>query len=118
MKIIEPGKHMSLEWEGAFHCTGKGNGGKGCDAKLEIQESDLFGTYSSSMGRDETRYITFMCPCCGALTDVASTDGYRHPDLPINLHPKDFPNIGTDRVKKAKAHLRETGQYKNPKEFT
>jgi hypothetical protein len=117
LKIITPGNHMNLEWTGEFECTGRGNGNHGCGAKLEIQHSDLFGTYNSCMGRDETWFVTFMCPCCGAMTDLANTDGYRHPDFPRTMSCRDFTNVGTQRVDMAREHLRSTGKYKNPKEF-
>lgn len=65
MKVLKEGQPWSKEVE----CTGKGNGGGGCGATLLIQEGDLFYTYSHV--KDETdRFISFRCPCCGALTDV------------------------------------------------
>lgn len=66
MKVLEHGQAWSLETE----CTGEGNGDGGCHARLEVEEADLYQTYASHMGRDESFYITFKCPLCDAETDI------------------------------------------------
>lgn len=75
MKTLVPGrpqKGMTFEAE----CTGYGNGGGGCGAKLEVEQGDLFKWESHT--RDETtHYITFRCHDCGVLTDVWDSDSRR-----------------------------------------
>ena len=51
-------------------CTGAGNDNVGCGAKLQIGQADLYKTMSYSYDGSSDSYITFMCPCCGAETDV------------------------------------------------
>jgi len=66
MKLLEKEKG----WAKQFKCTGKGNKDGGCGAKLLIEESDLFQTYSSDMNGDQEWFITFKCIECGVLTDI------------------------------------------------
>lgn len=68
MKVLEKGREQSGP---AFKaaCTGAGNDGGGCGAKLLVEAGDLFETFSHA--RDETdTYVTFACPDCGTKTDV------------------------------------------------
>ena len=68
MKILKEGRPQR-GWAKEFTCTGGGNGGGGCGAKLLVEEGDLFRTESHA--RDETTaYITFTCCACGVLTDI------------------------------------------------
>jgi len=114
MKVIKPGNTMGGDWVAKTICTGKGNGGHGCGAELEVSRSDLFRTYNSCMGRDETHFITFMCPCCGEFTDIYDTDGYRDPVFPSNLSYRDFPHPSDFQRKEAKRRLREGPEYTPP----
>lgn len=68
MKVLKRGRKQK-GWTSEFTCTGKGNGGGGCGAKLLVSEDDLYHTFSSALGEVET-YTTFRCPCCGVETDV------------------------------------------------
>ena len=84
MKILEPGK-VGEKWTLQHRCTGWGNSGKGCEALLEVEYSDLRffpGNDSPTWGgRDPA--VSFKCPCCGKLTDLGINDrpvGYK--DLP------------------------------------
>lgn len=68
MKVLSPGTGQK-GWSVETFCTGNGNGGGGCGAKLLVEQGDLFRTSSSC--RDETdNFDTFACPECGVLTDL------------------------------------------------
>lgn len=114
MRILSPGENMTGRWVGKLTCTGKGNEGRGCGAALEVTEDDLYGTYSSHMGRFETYYITFMCPCCGSETDVSDTDGYHAAEFPARFRPQDFPKATTQQRSTARSLLRG-GKYVCPR---
>ncbi len=83
MKILEPGKNGSTTWTMQHRCTGWGNGGKGCEALLELEYNDL--RYFPGTGGEVTwgyreHAVCFKCPCCGKLTDLGINDwptGYR-----------------------------------------
>lgn len=71
MKVLEKGREQK-GWSKDFECTGDGNGGGGCGAKLLVEQDDVYMTYSHA--RDETTgYHTFMCPECGVETDIPSS---------------------------------------------
>jgi len=75
MKVLEKGREQR-GWAAEYHCTGKGNGDGGCNAKLLVEEGDLFLTESHA--RDETsRYLTFCCPDCKVLTDIDDDMHYK-----------------------------------------
>ena len=85
MKVLESGTGQK-GWAQEFICTGKGNGNGGCDAKLLVEKSDVFLTYSHVRDEKDTFY-TFRCPECFVWTDIPSppfrvreknplTDGY------------------------------------------
>ncbi len=69
MKVIKKGRPQK-GWAKQYECTGAGNKGGGCGAVLLVEESDLFHTYRSIMGRDEEWYVTFKCCECSVLTDI------------------------------------------------
>lgn len=70
MKVLEKGRTQK-GWATETSCTGKGNGGGGCGAKLLVDESDLFQTSRQSYGDDSPEYFaTFKCVECGVLTDI------------------------------------------------
>lgn len=73
MKVLEKGRPQR-GWAKEYECTGKGNKGGGCGAKLLVEQDDLFHTYASYMGRDEEWFTTFRCPECGVLTDIPDSD--------------------------------------------
>lgn len=79
MRVLQKGRPQK-GWSAEFLCTGKGNGGGGCGAKLLVSKSDLYETESWSYGDSSPdRYNTFTCPECGVETDL---DTYRFYDLP------------------------------------
>lgn len=68
MKILKKGKPPG-SWTTECFCSGKGNGGGGCGAKLLVEESDLFITTASA--RDEFDFfVTFRCLDCKVQTDI------------------------------------------------
>lgn len=71
MKILQEGRPQK-GWAKEFICTGKGNGGGVCGAKLLVEQDDVFCTYSHCMGETDTLH-TFKCAGCGVLTDIAES---------------------------------------------
>ena len=70
MKVIEKGTGQK-GWSTKATCTGQGNDGGGCGARLLVEEADVFRTESHA--RDETDvYYTFECPECQVRTDLRS----------------------------------------------
>jgi hypothetical protein len=68
VKVLKKGRAQK-GWATEATCTGSGNGGGGCGAKLLVEEGDLYHTESHC--RDETDvYTTFMCPECEVETDL------------------------------------------------
>lgn len=68
MKVIEKGRPQK-GWTKECVCTGGGNGGGGCGAKLLVSKADLYQT--TKCCREETNYfVTFRCIECGVETDV------------------------------------------------
>lgn len=76
MKVIEPGK-VGEKWTMQHRCTAWGNSGKGCEALLELEFSDL--RYFPCTGGEMTwgyrdAAVCFKCPCCGKITDLGLND--------------------------------------------
>ena len=69
MKVLKEGRPQK-GWSSEQKCSGAGNHGGGCGAKLLVEEDDLFETCASYMGRDEEWFTTFRCSACGVLTDI------------------------------------------------
>lgn len=69
MKVLEKG--TPREWSTEAVCTGEGNGGFGCGAKLLVERTDLYKTYKYSR-EDVTQFITFRCSECKKETDLSS----------------------------------------------
>ena len=74
MKVLKKGNDQ-VGWTTSAKCTGSGNGGGGCKAELEVSVGDLFKTYSSHYDGSNETYVTFRCPCCRVLTDIANVPG-------------------------------------------
>lgn len=66
MRVIREGKGWFIEEK----CTGKGNGGGGCGALLEVEKNDIYLTYSYDYLGDKSTFYTFKCPCCGTENDI------------------------------------------------
>lgn len=72
MKVIKPGREQK-GWALECVCTGKGNGDGGCEAKLLVEEDDMYITSSSAYGEVDY-YNTFKCCCCGVETDIPDSN--------------------------------------------
>ena len=69
MKVLKKGRPQR-GWSKELECTGAGNGGGGCGARLLVEIGDVFETERSCMGRDIDYFVTFRCSECGVLTDI------------------------------------------------
>lgn len=81
MKILKPGREQH-GWTTEAYCTGEGNGGGGCGALLQVDESDLYRTSSGHYDGATDYFVTFTCPSCRVETDlerVPSTIEHRLP---------------------------------------
>jgi hypothetical protein len=75
MKVLKKGRPQK-GWSKEFLCTGDGNGGGGCGAKLLVEQADLYQTSHSDYGGDTDYFVTFCCPSCGVETDAKGTPFY------------------------------------------
>lgn len=73
MRVIEKGRPQT-DWAKNYTCTGTGNKGGGCGAKLLVEFGDLFRTYHSDCGGAKETCLTFKCSECGVLTDIDVND--------------------------------------------
>ena len=80
MKVLKPGRAQK-GWSTETTCTGRGNGGGGCGAKLLVEETDLFRTQSSALGETES-YVTFECAACTVWTDIENVPHHVASRLP------------------------------------
>lgn len=78
MKVIKKGRTQK-GWAKEFACTGEGNGGGGCKAKLLVEEGDLFTTVRGCYDGSNDYYTTFKCKGCGVLTDITGAPGRNYP---------------------------------------
>jgi len=70
MKILEKGPGWSTKQK----CTGKGNGGGGCESLLLVEPNDIYITSNTDYLGDTDYYYTFVCPVCGIETDIPEKD--------------------------------------------
>lgn len=66
MKVLEKGPGWSM----AVKCTGDGNGGCGCGAKLLVERGDIYLTHSYDYGGGHDIFYTIRCPICNVETDM------------------------------------------------
>lgn len=69
MKVLAKGRAQK-GWSHEYKCTGSGNGGGGCGAKLLVEFGDLFKTHHYDYGGGHDVYVTFCCVDCHVLTDI------------------------------------------------
>jgi hypothetical protein len=79
MKIIQKGRDQR-GWAKELECTGHGNGGDGCGAKLLVERDDLFTTTSHARGEAEV-FTTFECPSCEVSTDLTQAEASEAPHV-------------------------------------
>lgn len=72
MEVLEHGRKQR-GWTKKFKCTGNGNGGSGCGAKLQVMYDDLYRTHDYDYGGGHDVFITFECVECGVETDIDYT---------------------------------------------
>lgn len=70
MRVISKGRTQS-GWSKQYVCTGFGNGGGGCGAKLLVSETDLYKTSRTYIDGSSDHYTTFCCCECGVETDTS-----------------------------------------------
>jgi hypothetical protein len=90
MKVLERGRPQK-GWSTEIKCTGSGNGGGGCGAKLLVEQVDLYKTYRNCRDESDT-FVTFTCCECGVETDLPSET------FPLNLMDKIPDKAKADRV--------------------
>lgn len=80
MKVLKPGRKQK-GWAKQYVCTGIGNGGGGCGAKLLVEQGDLFQTARHCYDGSSDYYVTFACASCGVLNDIKDSpfNGYNLP---------------------------------------
>ena len=66
MKVLEKGPGWGIE----VICSGKGNGGCGCGARLLVERGDIYLTHSYDYGGGHEIYYTIRCPECHVETDI------------------------------------------------
>lgn len=71
MQVLEKGRPQK-GWTKEFVCTGAGNGGGGCGAKLLVEQNDVYQTHHYDYGGGHDVYNTFRCPECGVQTDIGN----------------------------------------------
>lgn len=72
MKVLKKGRAQK-GWSKEYACSGAGNGGGGCGAKLLVSEHDLYYTHSHHYDGSSESYVTFSCCDCSVETDVAAS---------------------------------------------
>jgi hypothetical protein len=83
MKVLKSGSGQK-GWSTKATCTGDGNQGGGCGAKLLVEEPDVFKTMTGgNYGGDSPEpCATFKCPECGVLTDLKNFPHSKLMELP------------------------------------
>lgn len=71
MKVLKKGRPQ-VGWSRKLICTGKGNNGGGCGAKLLVEKDDLVRTGRHPYDGSHEYYVTFVCPECKVMTDLPS----------------------------------------------
>lgn len=73
MKVRKPGRQQTGYSVEAL-CSGKGNGGGGCGAKLLVEQPDMRYFSGTDYPIDRPAAVTFRCCSCGVLTDLDHKD--------------------------------------------
>ena len=70
MKVLEKG----IGWNMEVKCTGFGNGGCGCGARLLVERGDIYLTHSYDYGGGHDIYYTIRCPECSVETYLPTSN--------------------------------------------
>lgn len=73
MKVLKKGRPQK-GWAKRYVCSGNGNKGEGCGAKLLVEQDDVFETESHHYDGSDCYYRTFRCPECFVWTDIPTGD--------------------------------------------
>lgn len=96
MQILEPGQG----WQVEVRCTGRGNGGCGCNALLGANRDDL--RYWPGVGGDgygsSDPAVCMKCPVCFTVTDLASGDWPPRASMLVRATTKWLRNIEDGEV--------------------
>ena len=68
MKVLQKGNPNG--WDIEQVCTGKGNGGGGCGARLLVSWEDIFLNSHYYINGTSNIYYYSSCPECGIKTDI------------------------------------------------
>jgi hypothetical protein len=69
VKVITPGRPQK-GWAKECICTGAGNDGGGCGARVLVEQGDLFQTGKHSYDGSSEYFVTYECGACGVLNDI------------------------------------------------
>lgn len=72
MKVLKKGSGAK-GWSIEMTCSGSGNGGGGCGAKLLVEEADVYETAHHCYDGSSDYYTTFACSECGVETDLPAS---------------------------------------------
>jgi hypothetical protein len=70
MRVLEKGPKKKY-WSKKLTCTGAGNIGGFCGAKLLVEQGDVFRTEYQHCDGSHESYHTFECVECGGMTDIS-----------------------------------------------
>lgn len=79
MKVLQSGREQR-GWSKEVVCTGRGNGGGGCGARLLVETPDLYLTHRYDYGGGHDVFTTFTCASCGVETDLENCPVHGLPD--------------------------------------
>lgn len=86
MKVLKKGRKQK-GWSVELKCTGDGNQGGGCGAKLLVEAADLFLTHHY-VHVEHDIFTTFKCAQCGVMTDLPKS--VRVPSYVSKEIPQDY----------------------------
>ncbi len=69
MKVITPGRPQK-GWAKECTCSGAGNGGGGCGARVLVEQGDLFQTAKHCYDGSSEYFVTYECGACGVWNDI------------------------------------------------
>lgn len=70
MRVLEKGK----PWSVSVRCTGRGNGGQGCESLLEAESDDMRYYPGADHPVVRPAAVSVRCPECRTITDLDRRD--------------------------------------------